>query len=463
MTTTTTPSDNPAAQPWPGPRCPWWGLPLLREMYRDYIGFAARLHREHGDRVALRLGPERCLDLFHPDDVRLVLVDHADDLGRFERGVEVFAQAFGQGLLVAEGETWRRQRRMLAPGFLPRRVQGYAALMIDAAALALDAALPAGRDEALLPMDGLFNALTMDVILRTLFSRRAPQIARAAADATAVLSREAMQEMFWPATLPDWLPLPHKIAKRRALKLLHGLIDDQIAARHALPPEEAPTDDLLAMLLTARDDDGSALAPAEVHDQCMVMFQAGHETSATALLWWSWLLAAHPEAASRAREEVDRVLAGRAPTAADLPSLRILGATLKEALRLYPPVPAVLSRRARRPFELGGRTVPAGTMLRITPWVIQRDARWFPQPDRFLPQRFEDDDPALPRGAWMPFGAGPRVCIGQHFAMLEMTLVAALMLQRFAWRTEPGEPEPVPRMFVTLRPVRPIRLRLRRR
>ncbi|MBQ0945720.1 cytochrome P450 [Ideonella sp. 4Y16] len=455
-------SATPTTAP-PGPACPWWGLPLLRAMYRDYLGFAAGLQREHGDVVALRLGTERSWDLFHPDDVRAALVDHADDLLRWERGTEVFSQAFGQGLLVAEGESWRRQRRMLAPGFLPRRVQGYAALMVDAARSALDAALPPDQDQTVRPVETLFNGLTMDVIMRTLFSSRAPAQAAAAAEATQVLSQAAMQEMFWPASLPDWLPLPHKRAKRRAMRVLTGLVDGQIAQRLALPPDQRPTDDLLAMLLAVRDEDGSGLTATELHDQCMVMFQAGHETSATALLWWSWLMASHPEAAARARQEVDEHLAGRDPTAADGAALPYLAATLKEAMRLYPPVAAVMTRRATRGFELAGRPLPAGTLLRVTPWVIQRDPRWFPEPEAFRPERFLADDPAQPRSAWMPFGVGPRVCIGQHFAMLEMTLVAALLLQRCTLETLPGEPAPQPRMYVTLRPTLPVRLRLQRR
>jgi cytochrome P450 len=247
------------------------------------------------------------------------------------------------------------------------------------------------------------------------------------------------------------------------MRVLTNLIDDQIAHRQAQSPDERPTDDLLAMLLAVRDEDGSGLSAAELHDQCMVMFQAGHETSATALLWWSWLLACHPEAAARATEEVDRHLAGRDPTAADGAALPYLAATLKEAMRLYPPIAALMTRRATRSFELAGRQVPSGTLLRITPWVIHRDPRWFPEPEAFRPERFLRDEPAQPRSAWMPFGVGPRVCIGQHFAMLEMTLVAALLLQRCTLQTLPGERLPNPRLHVTLRPDAPLRLRLRRR
>ena len=174
-------------------------------------------------------------------------------------------------------------------------------------------------------------------------------------------------------------------------------------------------------------------------------------------------MASHPEVAARAQREVDEQLAGRDPDAATASALPYLQATLKEAMRLYPPVAGVMTRRVVRPFELAGRTLQARTLLRITPWVIQRDARWFPEPGRFRPERFLDETAAVPRSAWMPFGVGPRVCIGQHFAMLEMTLVAALLLQRCTLQCVPGEPDPRPRMYVTLRPDRPLQLRLRRR
>lgn len=447
----------------PGPPRRWWGLPLMRDMARDYLGFAGRLQRLHGDRVAMRLVTERTVDLFHPDDVRAVLVDHADDLVRWERGTEVFSQTFGQGLLVAEGQAWRRQRRMLTPAFHPRHMTGWTALMNDAARGALDAALSADPGGGVQAMDALFQGLTMDVMMRTLFSSRAPALAQAAAQATQVLSHAALREMFWPVSPPAWLPLRHNRHKQRALAVLAGLVDGQIAARRAMPAAQRPTDDLLALLLAARDEDGSGLAPAEVHDQCMVMFQAGHETTATALLWWSWLLAGHPQAAQRARQEVDTVLQGADPAADSVTALPYLAATLKEAMRLYPPVAAVMTRRLLRPIALRGLVLPAGTLVRITPWVMHRDGRWFTEPDRFMPERFLAEAGTAPRGAWMPFGAGPRVCIGQHFAMLEMTLVAALMLQRCTLHRRADEAAPQPRLGVTLRPAEPLRLQLLRR
>ncbi|PJI96208.1 cytochrome P450 [Acidovorax sp. 69] len=451
-----------------GPASRWWGLPLLWQMRQDYLGFVTRLQRDHGDLTRMRLGNEDAWDLMSPDLVREALITHADQLIRWERGIAVFEQVFGQSVLVTEGDTWQRQRRMLMPAFTPKRVVGYAQLMTDAARSALDSAVPPGQTEALVAIDTFWTDVAMDVILRALFSESAHADARDAAWATQTLSETAFQEMFMPLTLPDWMPLPGKAAKRRALTALKGLVRRHIDARRREPGDTAgapPRTDLLHMLLALRDETtGEFLSSQEVFDQCMVSFQAGHETSATSLLWWSRLMAEHPEAAQRAQAEVDHVLrSGQTPGPEHLAQLPFLAATLKEALRLYPPVAALMTRRTTAPITLGGVDVPQGAMLRITPWVLHRDERWFAQADRFVPERFLDGAPDIPKGAWMPFGVGPRVCIGQHFAMLEMTLLAAMLLQRYQLRLPEGAPVCTPKLHVTLRPEVPVTLRLVRR
>jgi cytochrome P450 len=441
----------------PAPAHRWWGLPLLAAMRRDYLGFSQSL-KQHGDIVGMRLLGEQAVELFDPELLRQALVEQADSLIRWERGPEVFGQLMGQNVLVTEGPTWQRQRRMLMQAFTPRRVAGYAALMTDAAAAGLDAAVPASAPQAVVAMDTLFSHLTMDVILRTLFGRPAAGDTAAAAQSVQTLSATAFAEMFWPLTLPDWLPLPGKAAKRRALRHMRGLIQQQLDQ----PPQGG--DNLLSMLRGLRDDSsGQALSEQEVFDQCMLSFQAGHETSATALLWWSWLLASHPAAAERARAEVDALLAGRVPGPDDVQQLPWLNATLKEAMRLFPPIAAVLTRRCTTPLRLGPHTLPARTLLRVTPWALHRDGRWFPEPGAFKPERFLPDAPPPPRGAYLPFGLGPRVCLGQHFALLEMGLIAAMLLQRYQFTVPSDMAAPQPVLGVTLRPAQPLNLLLRRR
>lgn len=435
-------------------------------MKSDYLGFVEKLHRDHGDISFMRLVHERAYDLFTPELVREALVDNAEHLVRWERGIEVFSEVFGHSVLTTEGQVWKRQRRMLQPAFTPKRVASYAALMVAAAADGLDAAVPASQNEAVVAMDALFSGLAMDVILRTLFSDRVrPEDSQQAAWATQTLSKTAMNEMFWPLTLPDWLPLPGKAAKRRAIKCLRQLVGGHIAARRAvaLKHHSPPREDLLAMLMALRDDEtGRGLSETEIFDQCLVNFQAGHETTATALLWWSHLMAEHPDVAQKVSKEVTEVLSGRNPGPDDLHALPWLTASLKEAMRLFPPIGALLSRRTTKAIVLGGWHIPKGALLRITLWQLHRDPRYFTEPHAFCPERFLPDAPPPPRGAWMPFGAGPRVCIGQHFAMLEMTLLAAMLLQRYRMFLSDDALHIKPAMNVTLRPSSPLRLCLQR-
>ena len=445
----------------PGPSARWWGLPTLAAMRRDYLGAIAAQQR-FGDLVRQQVLTERIVDVFDPELLRQVMLDDADALIRWERGPEVFSYGLGQSVLVTEGRVWQRQRRMLMQAFTPKRVAGYVAQMVAATTLGLKSLRPGE-----LAMDGLFNHLAMDVISRTLFSAPISGDTQAAANAVQVLSETALREMFWPMTLPDWLLLPGKAAKRKSRQLIQGLIQAHLDKRQRHP--DSSKTDLLNMLLVLRDEDsGAALSAQEVFDQCVLSFQAGHETTATALLWWSWLIASNPQAQARAAAEIDASLAGQPPGADAMQALPWLTATLKEAMRLFPPVAALMTRRLTREIELGGVRLPARTLVRVTPWLLHRDPRWWPrEPKAFRPERFmaaTDDwnpDP-IPRGAYIPFGLGPRVCLGQHFAQLEMTVIAALLLQRFRLAPLTDSP-PAPHLAVTLRPVGGLRLRLEAR
>lgn len=450
----------------PGPPAPWFGLPLLGEMRRDYLGFMRRTHETFGDIAYMRHGYEHAYDLFSPDLMREALVDNAEHLIRWERGIEIFAEAFGQSVLMTEGETWKRQRRMLTPVFSARHIADYATLMTAAAQHALDDLVPRHERSATINVDALMTQLTMDVIMRVLFSSGVQTEARDASAATQVLSESAIREMYWPFSVPAWLPWPGNKRKRNALRTLDALVGRHIEQRRRATLEDTETTDLLAILLKVRDehDPAQALSVTEIRDQCMVIFQAGHETSATALAWWSRLVAERPDVLHKLQHELAEMLQGREPTAVDAPKLDYLQATLKEAMRLYPPIPALMSRRAVRDIRIGEWLIPRGSMLRMAPWVAHHDARWFPDPEAFRPERFVASAEAPPRGAWMPFGAGPRVCIGQHFAMLEMTLIAAMLMQRYSLAVDPRDatrPDAV--MNVTLRPKGGLRIRFTKR
>jgi cytochrome P450 len=445
----------------PGPKDGFFGLRLAAHMAEDYTGFLQRQHQHYGDAVYMRFGLLRDYGFSHPDLIREVLVEKAKSFVRWERGMQVFARAHGQSVLITEGAVWQRQRRMLQPGFGPKRFDGYARQMVAAAAAALDA-LPADADRPV-DFEQAMTMLTMDVIMRTMFSRQAPRDGAAAGHAVRVLGRAAMKEMFLPFAVPQWVPLPWRPEAHRALQMLDALVWRLVRERRAQAGEH---DDLLAMLMSAADEEGDQgrLSDREVRDQCMTTFLAGHETTATALVWWGWAMAAHPEVAQRAAREVDEVLGTRAPRHEDVARLAYLGQTLKETLRLRPPAAALFTRQAVEDVHIGPWRVPKGALVLITPYVVHHDPRWFEAPERFDPDRFSPERAErIPRGAYLPFGVGPRVCIGNSFAMMEATLIAAMLLQRFELGLPPGTTAPQPSLNVTLRPAAGLHLLLRRR
>jgi cytochrome P450 len=432
-------------------------------MWRDYLGFVTSLKRNYGDISYANVLGNHAYDLHSPDLVCETLIDNSKNLIRWRRIADVFRLIVGNSVVVTDGETWRQQRRMLMPAFTASRVARYAELMRQAAASILNEIVPKNGESDEVDMDEFFLHLTMDIILRTLFSHVANEKeTRAVGSALRTLFKAATFETFFPFIKgPDWLPLVGNSSKRKALNTLQSLICQNINARCTNTLDEVP-DDILQQLLNLRDEDsGVALSKVEIFDQCMVMFQAGHETTATALLWWSWLVASDKRVAERLREELNTVLGSRDPTLEDLPSLVWLGASLKEAMRLYPPVAVLITRETDVPIEIGSWSVPAGSLIRISPWVLHRDARWYPSPEEFRPERFLPGSPKIPRGAWLPFGCGPRVCIGQHFATVEMTLVAAMLLQRYQLQL-PNDALPcIPKMDVMMRPRHKLKLLLK--
>lgn len=445
----------------PGPRDNFFGLSLLREMQRDYLGFFSRAQQAYGDAVYVPVAGRDTYSFTHPDQIREVLVDKAGSFIRYQRHMDVLSEVHGQSVLISEGDTWRQQRRTLQPGFSPKRFDGYARQMAESARNALDQLSADGSTP--LDFEHAMNMLAMDVILRTMFSAAPPADTAAIEHAVGMLSRIAYKEMFYPASLPDWLPLPAKRAKRKAVKLLDDLIWSHIKARRASGEVH---DDLLGMLLTASDTEGDAslLSDQEVRDQLMTTFLAGHETTASGLTWAGWVLASHPAIAQQAESEVDQVLQGRVPTFADVARLPLLGQIVKETLRLYSPAPGVFMRQAVEAVQIGDWLVPKGALVSILSTVPQRDPRWFPDPDTFDPARFAPEAAKLiPRGAYFPFGTGPRVCIGNSFAMMEMTLILAMLLQRHVLRPAPDQQQPGLRLQVTLRPEGGMRLILSKR
>ena len=439
----------------PGPPSGLTGWGLLRRMSRDLLGSLGEWRQAYGDVFHLRMWPEHQIVVTEPQLARdLLLVNHLS-LKRWARGVSVFSQLHGHSVFMAEGEAWRVKRHALQPSFSPKAVQAFVPAIADASARAF-ARWPA--DEADWPIESALTSLTMNVILRMMFSSEIDEDARAAEGALHDAAIAANAELYWPASWPDWMPW--KGAKRRGIAVLKRLVGGHIEKRLTLAPDAWP-EDLLSRLLTLHRDDPAVWPLAAVHDECMTTFLAGHETTAATLTWWTWCLAANPQAQDAARREVQTVLQGRLPTAQDLHSLAYLDATLQETRRLYPAAPLLFTRRSTQAITLGRWQLPAGTMFVVPLQLMQHDARWFPDPSAFRPERFGSAAPDVPRGAFMPFGTGPRVCLGQHLATTEMTVIAAMLLQRFELSVPDGMAPPRSAFNITLRPECALRLRLK--
>lgn len=419
----------------PGPR----GRFLLGntlEYARDPLGFLTECARTHGDVVRLRLGDTRVFLVSHPELVEEVLRARAGDVVK-DRMTRMLIPLVGRGLLTSEGDFWRRQRRLAQPAFQHHQVDGYGPTMVELAGRlgeAWSAADGAPRD---LLED--MAAVTLAIVGKTLFGADVGDEARRLGPALAVITDHHMSPWKW---LPfrDHLPTRSARSFRAAVRLVddvvYGLIRRRRQALAAGGP--APPDDLLGRLLAALDDDGSGMTDRQLRDECVTIFLAGHETTALTLTFAFHLLAHHPEADARLSAELAAVLGDRPASPADLPALSYTAAVVSESLRLYPPAWAI-GREATRPFTLGGYEVSRGTQLVISQWILHRDPRWWDDPGAFRPERWQEDlARRLPRGVFIPFGDGPRICIGNHFAVMEAVLILATLARRHRVEPAPG-------------------------
>lgn len=407
-----------------------------------------------GDVVTVRIGPQRLYLVSHPELIRDVLVTHGRSFMK-GRALQQAKRILGNGLLTSEGELHLRQRRLIQPLFHAERVAGFAGAMVSAA----ERVSERWRGGSEVELAGEMTELTLAIVGRTLFDADVERDARDVGAALTV-AMEAFDRFMVPgAGLLELLPLPSTRRFRAARERLDAIIERMIDERRADPGRHG---DLLTMLLEARDEDGSGgMSRTQIRDEAMTIFLAGHETTAQALAWTWYLLSANPEAEARLHDELDRVLNGRPPGAADAARLPYTRAVVAESIRLYPPAWSI-ARRALTELELGGYRIARGSIVVTSPWIVQRDARWFPEPARFDPERWLVDDPARPRLAYFPFGGGTRICIGERFAWTEAMLVLATLASRWRARLVPGHPvEPLPR--ITLRPRYGLRMILQAR
>jgi len=420
-------------------------LPIVGNLYAfrsNPLNFLINAAREYGDLVYFQVARQHMYSVNHPDYVREILVSNQGNFIK-SRGLQRAKVLLGEGLLTSEGQHHLRQRRLVQPAFHRERLAAYASAMSECSVRWRER----WQAGSTLDVSTEMPRLTLSVVAKTLFSA---DVESEASEIGAAMT--TVLEMFRLLLIPfseylDTLPHVRRLGKARARldATIYGLIRERRKSG-------LDTGDLLSMLLLAQDEekDGARMTDEQVRDEALTLFLAGHETTANALTWTWYLLSQHPEVESRLHAEIDNVLQGRAPELADVPQLRYAEMILSEALRLYPPAWAI-GRMAKAPFELGGVQIPAKSICILSPYVVQRDPRWFPNPEKFDPERWTPEArEARPKFSYFPFGGGARVCIGERFAWMEGVILMAAIAQKWRLRLAPGQHvEPLP--LITLR------------
>lgn len=401
----------------------------LLEFRRDNLAFYTRCARQYGDIVSYRFGPKQIIQVNHPDLIEEVLVTRNR---HFTRGFghDLLRPVLGNGLLTSDGDFWLRQRRLAQPAFLRQRLAAYGDIMVRYAERMIATWQPGETRD--LHQDMMH--LTMEIAAKTLFDADIAGQDEDVGKAFEVIQGNFNSRFNSLLTLPSWLPSPRRFRLRRATRQLDRIIYRMIDQRRATGEDKG---DLLSMLLQAQDEDGSQMTNRQLRDESMTLFLAGHETTALALAWTWYLLAQHPQVEAKLTAELRQVLNGRAPTAADIPKLPFAESVVMESMRLYPPAYG-FGRTVQQDYELGGYLLPRGATVFLLQWVMHRDPRYFDDPEKFHPDRWADGlAKRLPKFAYFPFGGGPRVCIGNSFAMLEATLVLATIARRLRFELVP--------------------------
>jgi cytochrome P450 len=440
----------------PGPA----GIPLLGsllEAQRDPLHFVLHMARTYGDIAYFSIGPYSGYHLNHPDYIQHVLQLNHTNYNKVNYNFKILKVGLGESVLTSSGEKWLQQRRLIQPAFHRERIARFGSIMIEATCDMLERWQSSARDDQLLDIADEMIRLTLRIVGKSLFSVDLGANIDTIATTFAQVNEDIAHRFRTGLVPPFWIPTPRNLAFKRNRSKLDRIVYEIIAYRRQ---NGGPNDDLLGMLLEARDErSGEGMTIRQVRDQVMTLMLAGHETTAALLTWTWYLLATHPAIAQNLTRELDEVLNGRLPTLDDLPALEYTEMVLQESMRLYPPV-WFFNRTAIEDDEIGGYPIPAGSIVTLSPYTMHRHPAFWQNPEgvdpeRFTPKRMEGRH----RYAYIPFGGGPRYCIGSTFAMMEAQLILATIAQQYRLVLAPGQPvEPEP--LVTLRPHDGLKMRL---
>lgn len=410
--------------------------------------FLLHLAENYGEIVEFKFAHLRFVMVSSPELVREVLVTKAKQFRKAHRDVDILSKFIGKGLVTSDGDHHKKQRKLTQPAFHARRIAEYGQVMVDYTAAMLDNWQTGEvRDIS----DEMFK-LTMYIVCKTIFdvdkdtmAGQAERIGEAMHILQDISNRDFNSAISWP----EWVPTKMNRKRKQERRVIYGTIADLVAARRATAGADGliqDKGDLLSMLLLTQDEDNNFMTDIELRDELVTLFTAGHETTSNALTWTWYLLSQHPEVVTKLQTEIDQVLNGRLPTFADLPNLPYTDMVIKEAMRLYPPAWTLNGREANEDVMIGDYLIKKDTYVFVAPYVLHRLGQYFPDPERFDPERFTPENEAqMEKYSYIPFGGGPRVCIGNMFAMMEARLILATMLQRF-------ELELLPEQIVEINP-----------
>jgi len=431
------------------------------DLRRSQVTTYERMMRQHGDVVRLAVGPPglrfELYCVFHPDGVRDVLTGSRESYSKATRGFRQIAETFGWGLLTSEGELWQHQRRLVQPLFTRKQIASYAELMAQEAIAVARCWEPVARDGGGVDANAEMVQFALRVVGRGIFGDDVTKASAVLDAGFAQLNRHMFRRMTSPVASPASWPTPGNRRAARARRAVYAVVDELIAKRARTGADGA---DLLSRLLGAHHPQtGAPMDRQQVRDEALIFLLAGHETTSTALTFTLHLLGCHPNEQRFVQDEIDAVLDGRTPTAADAAALQRTAMAIKEAMRLYPPAFAI-GRRAEVEREIGGYVIPARSHVVVSQFATHRHPEFWEDAEAFEPARFAPDrEAARHRFAYFPFGGGPRACIGSQFAMLEATIAIAVLLQRFSVHSEHGA-VPLDTHGITLRPRGPVPIQL---
>lgn len=415
-------------------------LKMLAVMTRDRLGMMSTAARDYGDAARLRVGHKTLYFFNHPDYAKHILADNA---ANYHKGIGLVhaRRALGDGLLTSEGELWRKQRTVIQPAFQSKRIAAQASVIAKEAARLIDR-LRMYEDGPAVDVVQEMTGLTLGVLGHALLDADLGGYGGIGA-AFGAVQDQAMFELETLSAVPQWVPLPRQVRFRRARRELQSIVDQLVARRG----DTTDRDDVLSRLIvsTAAEAD-RRVGRTRLRDELVTLLLAGHETTASTLSWTLHLLDRHPDVREKLRAEAVEVLGDQPPGVADLPKLRYTTMVLEEVMRMFPPV-WLLPRKALADDTVGGYHVPAGADVVVSPFTLHRHPKFWPSPESFRPERFDPARPAdRPRYAYIPFGAGPRFCVGNHLGMMEATLVIAMLVRDLRLSTVPGyevTPEPM--------------------